>query len=106
MARLPEILTVCGVGYGTSLLLRMSIEDILSEEGLVAKVAAWDSGTAKGQAVDIIVCADDLVSHLEGFKGKIVPIKDLTDKAHIKERFLPVFKEVVAEIEAREKRRR
>ena len=31
MARLPEILTVCGVGYGTSLMLRMYIEDILED---------------------------------------------------------------------------
>lgn len=106
MARLPEILTVCGVGYGTSLMLRMYIEDILADEGLVAKVAAWDSGTAKGQAVDIIVCADDLVAHLDGFKGRLVPIHNLTDKNEIRERFLPVFNEVIAEIEAKEKSRR
>jgi PTS system ascorbate-specific IIB component len=106
MARLPEILTVCGVGYGTSLMLRMYIEDILADEGLVAKVAAWDSGTAKGQMVDIIVCADDLVSHLDGFKGRLVPIHNITDKKELREKFLPVFHEVVAGIEAKEKKRR
>jgi len=101
MARLPEVLTVCGVGFGTSLLLRMAIEDILAEEGLVAKVAAWDSGTAKGQAVDMIVCSEDLVTHLDGFKGRIIPVVDITDKEALRERFLPVFHEVVAEIEAK-----
>jgi galactitol-specific phosphotransferase system IIB component len=87
-------------------MLRMYIEDILADEGLVAKVAAWDSGTAKGQAVDIIVCADDLVAHLDGFKGRLVPIHNLTDKNEIRERFLPVINEVIAEIEAKEKSRR
>jgi PTS system ascorbate-specific IIB component len=101
MARLPEILTVCGVGFGTSLLLRMAIEDILAEEGLVAKVAAWDSGTAKGQAVDMIVCSEDLVTHLDGFKGRIIPVVDITDKVELRKRFLPVFHEVLSEIEAK-----
>lgn len=99
MARLPEILTVCGVGFGTSLLLRMAVEDILSEDKLEAKVAAWDSGTAKGQAVDIIICSEDLVSHLEGFKGKLVPVVDITDKKELRKKFLPVFREVLQDIE-------
>ncbi len=101
MARLPEILTVCGVGFGTSLLLRMAVEDILTDEGLVAKVAAWDSGTAKGQAVDIIICSQDLVSHLDGFKGRIVPVIDITDKAVLKERLMPILRQVIAELEAK-----
>jgi PTS system ascorbate-specific IIB component len=99
MARMVEVLTVCGVGFGTSLLLRMAVEDILADEGLEAKVAAWDSGTAKGQAVDIVICAEDLVSHLDGFKGRIVAIRDLTDKDEIRESFLPVFHEVTQELE-------
>jgi PTS system ascorbate-specific IIB component len=94
-----EVLTVCGVGFGTSLLLRMAVEDILADEGLEAKVAAWDSGTAKGQAVHIVVCSEDLVSHLEGFQGRIVPIRDLTDKDEIRKTFLPVFLEVKEELE-------
>ena len=98
MARFVEVLTVCGVGFGTSLLLRMAIEDILSDEGYEAKVAAWDSGTAKGQRADMIVCSRDLVSHLEGFTGKIVPIIDITDKKEIKEKFMPVFLKVRKEI--------
>ena len=101
MARLPEILTVCGVGFGTSLLLRMAVEDLLADEGIVAKVAAWDSGTAKGQAVDIIICSQDLKSHLEGFRGRIVTVIDITDKVTLRERLLPVLREVITEIESK-----
>lgn len=100
MAKFVEVLTVCGVGFGTSLLLRMAIEDILDDENLEAKVTAWDSGTAKGINADMIVCSQDLVSHLEGSKAKIVPIIDITDKKEIKEKFLPVFLEVKGEIES------
>lgn len=99
MARFVEVLAVCGVGFGTSLLLRMAIEDILTEEKLEAKVAAWDSGTAKGQNADMIVCSQDLVSHLEGFKGKIVPVIDITNKGEIREKFLPAFLEIKGKVE-------
>ena len=102
MARYVEILTVCGAGFGMSLLLRMAIEDILADEGLHAKVAAWDSGTAKGQSIDIIVTTEDLVRSLDGFKGKIVSVVDITYKKLLKEKFLPVFHEIQKEIEADE----
>ena len=98
MARFVEILTVCGCGFGTSLLLRMAVEDVLSEEGLEAKVAAWDTGTAKSQAVDMIVCSEDLVAHLDGFKGKIVSIKDIMNKKELRKKFLPVFHSLLSEI--------
>ena len=98
MARLPEILTVCGCGFGSSLLLRMAVEDVLAEENLQAKVAAWDTGTAKSQKVDMIVCSIDLVSQLDGFQGRIVPIRDITNLQEIREKFLPLFKEVLDEI--------
>lgn len=101
MARLIEILTVCGAGFGTSLLLRMAVDDILAEEGLHAKVAAWDSGTAKSQNVDIIVTTEDLARQLDGFKGKIVSVFDITDKKTMKAKFLPVFKEIQAQIDAK-----
>ena len=98
MARLPEILTVCGCGFGSSLLLRMSVEDVLAEENLQAKVAAWDTGTAKSQKVDIIVCSIDLVSHLDTFQGRIVAVRDIMNKQEIREKFLPLFHEVLDEI--------
>lgn len=99
MARLVEILTVCGAGFGTSLLLRMAIEDILADNDLHAKVAAWDAGTAKGQSADIIVTTEDLVRSLDGFRGKIVSIVDITDKETLKKKFLSVFKEVQNKID-------
>lgn len=102
MARLVEILTVCGAGFGTSLLLRMAVEDILADEGLHAKVEAWDSGTAKAKNTDIIVTTEDLVRSLDGFKGKIVSVIDITDKEVLKKKLLSVFHEVQDEIEADE----
>ena len=101
MARLLSILTVCGCGFGSSLILRMGVEDVLSEEGLEAKVEAWDTGTAKCQKVDIIACSQDIVPQLEGFEGAIVPVRDITSKEEIRKKLMPVFKKIFDEINAK-----
>lgn len=92
--RLIQILTVCGVGFGSSLLLKMAVHDVLSEDNLPAIVTAWDTGSAKGQKADIVLCSSDLVSHLKGFQGEIVPIKDITNKNEIRDALLPVYHKV------------
>lgn len=97
--RLIQILTVCGVGFGTSLLLKMAVNDILSEANLPATVTAWDSGTAKGQKADIVLCSQDLVSHLQGVQGEIIPIKDITNKTEIRGALLPVYHQIQQKIE-------
>ena len=89
--RLLQILTVCGVGFGSSLLLKMAVNDILSEENLPAVVTAWDTGSAKGQKADMVLCSQDLVNHLKGFQGEIIPIRNITDKNEIREALLPVY---------------
>lgn len=100
--RLIQILTVCGVGFGSSLLLKMAVNDVLSEEKLPATVTAWDSGSAKGQKADMILCSQDLVSHLKGFQGEIVPIRDITDKSEIREALLPVYHKIRQSLEEQE----
>jgi len=47
-----EIITVCGMGFGTSLMLKMTVDDILNEKGIKADVSALDVGSAKGRNAD------------------------------------------------------
>lgn len=92
-------MTVCGAGLGTSLLLRMAIEDVLADEGLHANVEAWDSGTAKSVNADIIVTTVDLIKSLKDFRGNVVSVNNLNDREEIREKLLPVFYEVKNRIE-------
>ena len=52
-----NILTVCGVGSGSSLILRMYTEDVLEEMGIRYKVQAGQASEAKGTRADIVMCA-------------------------------------------------
>lgn len=86
-----HILTVCGVGSGSSLILRMYTEDVLEELGVRYRVEAGQASQARGTNADIVMCSPDLVSVTEGSKAEVVPIKSFTDKGEIREALTDVL---------------
>ena len=88
------IATLCGMGFGTSMMLKLFIDDILKAEGIKAEVNPWDLGTFKGNKADIVVAPVDMEPHLRDYQGKVVLIKNLVDKAEIKEKILKAIREL------------
>lgn len=83
------IATLCGMGFGTSMLLKLTIDDVLKQEGITNyQINPWDLGSFKGQHADIVVAPTDMESHLKDSSATIVLIKNLVDKAEIKEKIL------------------
>lgn len=83
-----RIATLCGMGFGTSMMLKLTIEDILKAEGIKAEIIPWDLGSYKGGNADIIVAPTDMERHLKDAKGIVVLIRNLVDKEEIKEKVL------------------
>lgn len=79
-----KIMTVCGVGMGTSLLLRMNTEDVLAEMGIKATVEASDLSQAKGARVDLILTSPPLAKGCQGGKAEVRVIKSFLNKAEIR----------------------
>lgn len=79
-----NILTVCGVGSGSSLILRMYVEDVLEEFGVRYRVQAGQVSEAKGSKDDIVLCSNEFLSVTEGATAKVIPIKNFTDKDELK----------------------
>lgn len=50
-----KIVTVCGLGVGSSLILKMTVETALKKIRKKANVEHWDMGTIKGVKADIII---------------------------------------------------
>lgn len=88
------IATLCGMGFGTSMMLKLFIDDILKAEGLKAEVNPWDLGTFKGNKADIVVAPVDMEPHLRNYPAKVILIKNLVDKAEIKEKILKAIREL------------
>jgi len=89
-----RIATLCGMGFGTSMMLKLFIDEVLKSEAIKAEVVPWDLGSFKGQKADIIVAPVDMSSHLKNAQSKVVLIKNLVDKNEIKVKILDAIKEL------------
>jgi PTS system ascorbate-specific IIB component len=88
-----KIATLCGFGMGTSLMMKMAADDILTELGIRAQVFPWDLMSFKGgEPVDIIICGEDMESHLKDSEAEIVFLTDITDNDQMKKKLVKILK--------------
>jgi len=78
-----KILTVCGLGQGTSLILRMNVEQVLSEKGIRADVEHMDISAASSMQADYIITSNELAQNLSGLGAKIVIVNNYFDMEEI-----------------------
>ena len=88
-----KILTVCGNGIGSSLMLAMKIEEICKEEGIPADVESCDFISAQGKPADLIVTVKELAQQFEG--RKIAVIRSYVNKKKIREDVLETIQSLV-----------
>ncbi|MCY0867660.1 MAG: PTS sugar transporter subunit IIB [Desulfurococcus sp.] len=88
-----KVLTVCGVGQGSSLIMRMFVEDVLRELKIPAKVEHSELVSAKSSDADVIVASVLHVSELKGSGKIVVGLKNLVDKKEIREKLLQALLE-------------
>lgn len=89
-----RIATLCGMGFGTSMMLKLFIDEILTADGIKAQIIPWDLGSFKGQKVDIVVAPTDMETHLKSYDGRVVLIKNLVDKKEIREKIIAAIREL------------
>jgi PTS system ascorbate-specific IIB component len=83
-----KIIAVCGMGIGTSVLLKMNTEKVLRKLGIDAEVEAADIGVAKGMARDaeIILTSEDLAQQIGEVPATVVVIDNFFDLEEISEK--------------------
>ena len=70
-----KIATVCGLGMGTSLLLKMNIESVLKKHGVPATIEHYDVSVANQIAVDYIITSYQLEKLITN-KAPVICIKN------------------------------
>lgn len=82
-----KIIAVCGMGIGTSVLLKMNAEKVLRQLELDATVEATDVKTAQvSRDAQIILTTPDLVGQLEGLPSEVIAIEHFFDLEEISEK--------------------
>ncbi|QCP36799.1 PTS sugar transporter subunit IIB [Anaerostipes rhamnosivorans] len=89
-----NIVTVCGAGVGSSMMLRLYAQQSLSEEGIEASVEAADIGSVNPDAFDIVITTSDFADLLHESRAKIIRIDNMMDKGYLKEQLLRTLKEL------------
>src|SRR5919106_5054420 len=79
-----EVVTVCGVGMGSSLILRMTAEKVFDELGLHGRFLATDVSSALGMHPDIVIGQAMHTSEFEGKAPIVISIDSFIDKEELK----------------------
>lgn len=92
------ILTVCGAGVGSSLMVKMNAEEVLLKHGIKAKIINSDVTSAKGNTADIILTTDDIYRLIKNIDiPNVVIINNMVSKSELEEKLVPICKKLVAE---------
>ena len=59
-----KIVTVCGLGVGSSLIMKITVDNAMAQLGVKCNIEHWDMGTVKGKECDLIVTTNGFKSNL------------------------------------------
>src|SRR5690606_19707118 len=79
-----HVVTVCGVGMGSSLILRMTAEKALAELGVPARVEATDVSSAKSLRPDVILGQEMHMSEFAGAAPIVLEVANFIDTEALK----------------------
>ena len=92
------ILSVCGMGFGTSLMLLMDIQSMAKANGYIVDGEATDLGSAKGKKCDLMVASSEIAGELSDEGVPVVAINNILDKEEIKSKVLPQIVKLSKEV--------
>lgn len=78
-----SILVVCGTGMGSSMILKMMVDQVVSENSIDAKVTSDLASSVKQADVDILVAGSDLAPTLTDVDAEVVGVLNIMDKKEI-----------------------
>ncbi len=83
-----KIVCVCGMGIGTSVLLKMNAEKALDALGIDGEVEASDIGVARGMArtADVVLTSEDLAPEIGDVPAQVIVINNFFDMNEITEK--------------------
>lgn len=88
----PNIQTVCGFGCGSSLMLRMNIEDIAKKNNIEVKAFCGDVATCLANPCDVIFISKELAPRIEDRATvPVIVLNNFMDKKEVEEKVLNYF---------------
>jgi PTS system ascorbate-specific IIB component len=85
-----KILAVCGMGMGSSMMLKINLLAALKELGVTAEVEHCDINSLRGANPDLIVAAADLAGTCHGH-SPVIALTSIMNKTEIRQKLTEFF---------------
>lgn len=92
-----KIMTVCGFGLGTSMILRMTLDKVLKKHGISAETFCADEATARGMHCDLILTSKEMMRLFDASVKPVIEIKNFLSQEEIEEKGLPIIRLLASE---------
>ena len=83
-----KVVTVCGAGVGSSMMMRLFTQQILDAEGIDGTVDSSDIGSVDPSAYDLVITTSDFADALRETSVPIIRIDNMMDKAYLKDQLM------------------
>ncbi len=87
-----RVMVVCGFGLGSSMILKIKVDEVLKEQDLKIETFCSDMTTAKGERFDAVITSQDISTMFEGIAQPVVVIHNFLSKQEIEEKALPMIR--------------
>ena len=88
----PLIMVVCGFGLGSSMVLKLTLDGVLKEEGLQADTFCSDEIQAKGEKFDMVFTSKEMSKPFKDIDKPVVVITNFLSKDEVREKGLDIVK--------------
>lgn len=89
-----RIMAVCGFGLGSSMILRLKIDEVLKKHGIKAETFCSDVTTAPGEKFDIVFTSKEIKDIFKKVNQPVIVIDNFLSIPEIEEKGLPILKEL------------
>ena len=91
-----KVFAVCGMGLGTSVILKSRLKKALDEAGADYSLEVTDASSASGQSADLIFTSDELADKIRNKDAKVYVIKSFTDRKEIGQKVQQALEDIGA----------
>lgn len=96
MAEPVVIMTVCGAGVGSSLMIKMNVDELLQKLKIKGRVINSDIASAKTNTVDIVITSEDIYALIKSMDVKeVVILQNIVSMKELEEKLVPAMMRVL-----------
>jgi len=90
-----RIMVVCGFGLGTSLVLKMTLDDVLNKYQINADTFCSDADTAIGQKYDLVLTSNEISKIFIEESKPVIIINNFLDFDEVEKKAIPIIQDLM-----------